>query len=334
LPSITDLLTRCPQCHTAFRASAAQLAARNGRVRCGTCQHAFDAYSAKVDIASPTTAASTSTDAAATTTPAPALPVAAATATEAQPNNLIADFPVDLLELDSPQGIEPTLGDSNADSFSAEPLSAPGNDDNEPSIEADGEPTAAPETVSHDDILLEPLAASETTAAEEEASATADAKPAAPPSHRTAWLFLFASLLLILLLLGQLSYRFRTELATVLPGAKDAFAAVNIDVPLPHQADMVSIEASDLQADAVRNLLILNATVKNRAPWSQSYPLLELTLTDTHDAVLLRRSLTPADYLPADSPPVFGPHADLAVRLWIDTHGATAAGYRLYVYYP
>lgn len=329
MPSITDLLTRCPQCHTAFRASAAQLAARNGRVRCGTCQHAFDAYSAKVDIASPAP-----TPASAPAEPAPPIAVATppAAAAEALPNNPIADFPVDLLELDTPQGIEPTLGDSDADSFSAEPLAATGNDDNEPCIEADSAPTAAPDADGHDDILFQPLP--EAAPAEEEASSTEDAKPAAPTSHRTAWLFLFASLLLIVLLLGQLSYRFRTELATVLPGAKDAFAAVNIDVPLPHQADMVSIEASDLQADAVRSLLILNATVKNRAPWSQAYPLLELTLTDTHDAVLLRRSLKPADYLPVDSPPVFGPHSDLAVRLWIDTHGATAAGYRLYVYYP
>lgn len=40
---------RCPHCKTAFRASAAQLAARAGRVRCGRCRGAFDAYAAQID---------------------------------------------------------------------------------------------------------------------------------------------------------------------------------------------------------------------------------------------------------------------------------------------
>lgn len=35
--------TRCPQCQTVFRITAAQLKARDGRVRCGRCQHVFGA---------------------------------------------------------------------------------------------------------------------------------------------------------------------------------------------------------------------------------------------------------------------------------------------------
>jgi predicted Zn finger-like uncharacterized protein len=35
--------TRCPQCQTMFRITAAQLKARDGRVRCGRCQHVFPA---------------------------------------------------------------------------------------------------------------------------------------------------------------------------------------------------------------------------------------------------------------------------------------------------
>jgi predicted Zn finger-like uncharacterized protein len=35
--------TRCPQCGTTFRLTAAQLKARNGQVRCGRCQHVFQA---------------------------------------------------------------------------------------------------------------------------------------------------------------------------------------------------------------------------------------------------------------------------------------------------
>lgn len=37
------MYTRCPQCQTVFRFTAAQLKARGGQVRCGRCQHVFRA---------------------------------------------------------------------------------------------------------------------------------------------------------------------------------------------------------------------------------------------------------------------------------------------------
>ena len=37
------MYTRCPQCQTVFRITAAQLKAREGKVRCGRCQHVFGA---------------------------------------------------------------------------------------------------------------------------------------------------------------------------------------------------------------------------------------------------------------------------------------------------
>ena len=35
------MYTRCPQCQTVFRITAAQLKARDGQVRCGRCQNVF-----------------------------------------------------------------------------------------------------------------------------------------------------------------------------------------------------------------------------------------------------------------------------------------------------
>ena len=37
-----SLVTRCPECSTAFRVLPAQLSARAGRVRCGKCAKVFD----------------------------------------------------------------------------------------------------------------------------------------------------------------------------------------------------------------------------------------------------------------------------------------------------
>ncbi len=42
------ILTRCPECGTMFRVRPEQLEARAGRVRCGQCQHAFNALDARI----------------------------------------------------------------------------------------------------------------------------------------------------------------------------------------------------------------------------------------------------------------------------------------------
>jgi predicted Zn finger-like uncharacterized protein len=43
-----SLVTRCPQCATAFRVQPAQLSAQGGRVRCGKCRNVFDGVAALV----------------------------------------------------------------------------------------------------------------------------------------------------------------------------------------------------------------------------------------------------------------------------------------------
>lgn len=45
---MADLVTRCPACRTAFRVVQDQLRLRDGRVRCGVCNHVFDARAEEV----------------------------------------------------------------------------------------------------------------------------------------------------------------------------------------------------------------------------------------------------------------------------------------------
>lgn len=167
---------------------------------------------------------------------------------------------------------------------------------------------------------------------------SAPAAPAANVSHKS---FTLIALLLALALIGQIVYHWRGEIALAAPSLRPALDAMSRtmgrDVPLPRNADLVSIEASDLQIDAARgNLLVLQATLRNRAPYAQAWPLLELSLTDTQDSAIVRRVLQPADYLPtpaaAGQPFVAG--SDVALRLWIEAKEVGAAGYRLYVFYP
>ena len=62
----------------------------------------------------------------------------------------------------------------------------------------------------------------------------------------------------------------------------------------------------------------------------------ELTLTDTQDNPIARRVFQPGEYLAPQNPPeqAFPANTDIPVRLWIEAKEITAAGYRLYVFYP
>lgn len=167
---------------------------------------------------------------------------------------------------------------------------------------------------------------------------SAPAAPAAGASHKS---FTLIALLLALALIGQIVYHWRGEIALAAPSLRPALDAMSQamgrDIPLPRNADLVSIEASDLQIDAARgNLLVLQATLRNRAPYAQAWPLLELSLTDTQDSAIVRRVLQPADYLPtpAAAGEPFTAGSDVALRLWIEAKEVGAAGYRLYVFYP
>ena len=102
----------------------------------------------------------------------------------------------------------------------------------------------------------------------------------------------------------------------------------------------MSIESSDLLADNRREgIIILNVVLRNRARFAQDYPALELTLTDEGDRPLLRRVLTPRDYLDAARAPLalaegIAPGGESALRVFIDSSRSRATGYRLYLFYP
>lgn len=164
----------------------------------------------------------------------------------------------------------------------------------------------------------------------------------APPTSRwrlVAWSL--AGLVALGLAIMQTAYVFRGEMAVSQPDLRpllqDMCSLLDCDIPLPRKADLVSIEASDLHPDPQqKNLLVLVATLKNRAPYAQDYPHLELTLTDTRDQPVVRKVLPPAEYLAqgADERAGFAGNGDLAINLWLDAGDIGASGYRLYLFYP
>jgi predicted Zn finger-like uncharacterized protein len=145
-------------------------------------------------------------------------------------------------------------------------------------------------------------------------------------------------------LAGQIAYRYRTEIAAFMPSAAAPLDAacrlLRCQVPLPRRPELMSIESSDLQAEPRRDgVIVLNAVLRNRAPFAQDYPALELTLTDEADRPVLRRVLAPREYLdPVRGAPGVAQGipagAEVSLRIYLDAGRRRATGYRLYLFYP
>jgi predicted Zn finger-like uncharacterized protein len=166
-----------------------------------------------------------------------------------------------------------------------------------------------------------------------------DPEPA--PRHRAAWA-IGAALAAVLLVL-QAAFVYRTELSVLFPSAREPLVAacrvLGCTVSWPRNADLMAIETSDLESDRRHDgVIVLDAQIRNRAPFPQEFPALELTLTDERDQPVLRRVLAPADYLSGTGVEQrangLAAGAAASVRLHLHAGPLKPVGYRLYLFYP
>ncbi len=167
------------------------------------------------------------------------------------------------------------------------------------------------------------------------------AAAAAPAGPVRRWPWLLGAFVLLLTLIAQAAYHYRSTLTLLFPETKPYAAALcatlGCELPLPRRIDMMSIEASDLQADTTNpSVMVLSATVKNRAIFNQQHPLLELTLTDAQEQPVVRRVLAPQDYLgkAINAQAGIAGNAEIAIKVFIEGSQVRATGYRLYLFYP
>ena len=162
-----------------------------------------------------------------------------------------------------------------------------------------------------------------------------------PPPRRLLWGF--CALLALAALALQASLVYRTQIALLLPVAREPLAAaceqLGCELQLPRRPELMAIESSELQTDTRReNVILLNAVIRNRASFTQEYPALELTLTDERDQAVVRRVLAPADYLSvaraARLAQGLAPGSDAVLRVDFDSSRIHAVGYRLYLFFP
>lgn len=292
------MITTCPECRTAFRITEVQLGAREGKVRCGKCASVFDARDGLRAEPFPSGKEGTEAD----------------------------------LRVGAPA--EATPAPDRLPGFSAA--------DGWPRI-LDEVPAASSETAeSRTPVpVAEPSKASAPAPTPEFEDAAAEDAAALQPRSRSRSFWMAACAFLALVLMAQPAFHYRGEIALLFPEARPVLAelcsTLGCSVALPRRADMISIESSDLQADPSHaGVMVLTATLRNRAGFPQSHPAIELTLTDTQDQPLARRILQVQDYAGrgANVETGFPGNSELAVRIYLEASSLKATGYRLYLFYP
>jgi predicted Zn finger-like uncharacterized protein len=162
------------------------------------------------------------------------------------------------------------------------------------------------------------------------------------PPRRGLWWTL--ALLAALALAAQAAYHLRSEIAAGVPAARpaldEACRLLGCEVPLPRQLKLLSIDSYEVRADPRRDgVIVLNAVIRNRAPFAQAYPALQFALTDDSGRDLVSRVLSPREYLEASKADgLIGKgidaSGDASLTVYLETGRTRASGYRLELFYP
>jgi predicted Zn finger-like uncharacterized protein len=270
-----ELYTRCPGCKTIFRVTEAQLALREGQVRCGHCRTVFNGREHLISLAPPASGER---------------------------------------EYD-----EYALGPPTVTLRSARALDPPPPEPPPPA------PTPRPQDDEYENRF---------------------AWERKKPRRSRAALYATLIPVLVLALALQSVFHFRDAIAANWPGTKPLLTrvctAAGCTIRPLNDVDALTIDGSELQSDpAHQGLLILTATLRNRAKYAIAYPHLALSLTGVQESsgkvpTVARRVLAPSDYAGGTTDLAAGMPAnrEMLVKVFIDASATTQEGYLLYAFYP
>ncbi|MES2181559.1 MAG: DUF3426 domain-containing protein [Pseudomonadota bacterium] len=292
-------ITNCPACQTQFFVTDEQLNQHNGKVRCGNCLNVFDATQQIVELDNQSEDNVTAAD-----------------------NIISGDI---VLKHDHPSDAV-LLSDTEPDIVTSE-IEIGTNADNADSADAGQEINHA--------LISDPQPSNFADLADK-SKLSPKRSIKAPPT----WLMIVFAVLLLLVAIVQSIYFLRNEIAIYYPKTKpylvQACEKITCSIDLPKKIEFIVIDDSNIQEDTdYVGLMRLSSTLINQAGFSQAYPNLELTLTDTEDKPKLRRFFKPSEYLALNTNIAQGlaPGEEVKIKLAMTTHGETVAGYRVFVTY-
>lgn len=150
----------------------------------------------------------------------------------------------------------------------------------------------------------------------------------------------FLAVLLMILAILQIIYFNRTQIAAQYPQFKplltQACQAIQCQINLPQQLDLLTIDDSDMQeSEDYQDVINFSSLLINKANYNQTYPNIELTLTDIADEPVLRRIVKPEEYLKINTDIVAGMAGseEKRINIAINVHNIAVAGYRVLLVY-
>lgn len=335
-----SLVTRCPKCQSDFVVKLEQLQALDGLVRCGACAHIFDGF-ATLQSQLPTLTQRPGVGARVeVTSAAPTLTAAPLRSGALNPPTISTPPPA------------PTVLRHRADRSEPRAFS-------EPDSLAKPVESASPEST-------QPFSFSAQSTEQEQVRAGAmivgesRLRGEGPSVGRTQPEFLvdevdtprlkmllwsLGSALALALLVVQMAYVYRNDLASLVPAWRPALESLCVklrcEVSMRRHLERISVSVIAFErqpsADQASQSaeMTLKFSLRNRFNQPQPWPYLSLELTDASSTVVLRKRLSPNEYLPAtlvDKP--FAANQEVSLMLPVTVTGLQINGYSLKPFFP
>ncbi len=358
-----DLTTRCPKCGTVFQAGLSDLQLRKGYIRCVQCAHIFDGYAEVVSDASEAGAPTAPPRAPVTSvvpTPPAVEPPVSPPPQVIRPGRPVAPPPEPTPTPAFRIGVAP-WPDDRPEPRIGETV---GLTDTRPVEEILADEGWMPDSAAARDFGQDgPPAQAAPFVVEARPGHRSQGGSAAPllrdedaPGWWDVMVRFCARLLLFLLLIllaAQAVYVYRADIARMMPALRPALerACAPLRCRVPYARDIARIaitgsalKAADTDAASGRTAdgqtpdeqhFVLHATLRNQSEQPQEWPTLILDLKDVAGTLLVRRNLSPAEYLgPARAAEPFAARGEVLVRVPLTLNGVRINGYQLDLFYP
>jgi predicted Zn finger-like uncharacterized protein len=302
-----NYITSCPACETQFMLTKEHLKAYRGKVQCGNCEHIFNAKNRLTEISDDIHSAAeyqASLEAQEADTIENATEIAEEKPISDVLNNVLESVPnlENLNTIDPESTAKPSYTRQQIpeviESYEVESLSRP--------------------------TVIEDLST----------------EPQYQPKRKINIWAMLACVLLAMLAGLQTIYSTRTKIAAEYPQFKSylvqACSVLKCEVELPKNLDFFTIDDSDMQEDDThQDVINFSSLLINNAPYTQAYPNIELTLTDTDDQPVLRKVIKPSEYLATSTNVDAGidSREEERINLAINVTDLAVAGYRVLLVY-
>ena len=353
-----SLVTRCPKCDSGFAVTADLLRLHDGLVRCGQCSNVFDGFEWLQDSL-PTLTQKVGDQT--TLTPAleselaqepakvtvPAVPAAAP-----EVFRMVAErrAPTTAAWASKPGlSFRPAVNTEPIEPSLTTHPSAPVSGRSEPVFKSFTDQTAEPDWPVSERAEPAVKIVGEARLRGDDPSAFGRTVPdfmedEEPESSSRAMVWLSGAVALSLVLLGQLLYVYRDDVAssvpTLRPLLEQACRPLGCEVGYVRRIERIFVVGSSLQLATNQPVagvhdFVLRLTLQNRFDRAQPWPSLMVVFSDASGTVVIRRALAPSEYLPSDllARP-FGAQQEASLEIPMRVTGSTVSGFEVEKFFP